>query len=171
MADRTRSTGSSGEAGDPKTADTGAETTFADFLKSRPAMEQESGHVRLRGRLLSTAMERRFVLASPDQERVFEGMATDVVSFRQLEGSDEDLVEVVVPQSAIIREIRFHNAEEIANMMWSQGSRDPGYWGSAASWKEPGYWGSVAAWKEPGYWASAASWKEPDYWGRSSWGW
>jgi hypothetical protein len=169
--------------------DSGGNQSFADFLRARPAMQDVSGHVRLSGRLLSAGSEERFILVQVDSGRVLEGLNTDVAAFRQLQEGDNDLVEVVLPGNAIIREVQIRNAADVAQSSsvnvaaW----KDPGYWNpgaaNVAGWKDPGYWnpgganvtgysnaavGNVAGWKDPGYWnsgsANIAAWKDPGYW-------
>ena len=119
--------------------------TFADFLQSRPAMQDEIDHIHFRGRLLSSGVEGRFILAVPGQSSVLEAMNTDVVSFKKLEGEEADMVEVVMPKNAIVRTVQFCKTEEVANMTWSYGPRSGGY-GGAAAWKDAGYWGRSAMW-------------------------
>jgi hypothetical protein len=143
-------------------------------------MQDEIDHIHFRGRLLSSGVEGRFILAVPGQSSVLEAMNTDVVSFKKLEGEEADMVEVVMPRNAIVRTVQFCKTEEVANMTWSYGPRsggyggaaawkDAGYWGQPAAWKEADYWGAAAAWKEVGYWGRPAAWKEADYWGAAAW--
>jgi hypothetical protein len=167
--------------------------TFTEFLTARARGEDRLRTVRLRGRLLTSAADDRFIIAPWGGRFVLEARTGDVVDFAELEGADRDLVEIELRPEADVRQVRISSAEEVESLLgdaWTEPSvnwgyaawkEPPGQWGYAA-WKDAGQWGAYAAWKEPpgqwgyaawkdaGQWGAYAAWKEPPgQWGYAAW--